>query len=86
MLCLRLVLFLFQILAKLLARIGAHLSLHNPNGVRLMIVPLFQSSVRRQGGLLPNSIKCEVNDKIEVGCLTPKKEEAAYDGETPICS
>ena len=41
--------------------------------------------VRRQGGLLPNSIKLEIHDKIEVGC-PPTKKEAAYDGETPICS
>jgi hypothetical protein len=37
-------------------------------------------------GLLPNSIKLEIYDKIEVGCLTPTKEEAAYDGETPVFS
>lgn len=34
--------------------------------------------VRCQRGLLPNSIKLEIHEKIEVGCLTPTKEEAAY--------
>jgi hypothetical protein len=37
-------------------------------------------------GVLPNSTKLERYDMIEVGCLTPTKEEAAYDGETPVCS
>jgi hypothetical protein len=27
-----------------------------------------------------------IRDMIEVGCLNPTKEEAAYDGETPVCS
>jgi hypothetical protein len=35
---------------------------------------------------LPNSTKLEMHDMIEVGCLTPIKEEAAYDGEAPVCS
>jgi len=33
--------------------------------------------MRRQQGLLPNRIKLEIHDKIEVGCLTTLKEEAA---------
>ena len=41
--------------------------------------------VDRQRGLLPNSAKIEMHDMIEVGCQTPVKEKAAYDGETPIC-
>jgi hypothetical protein len=40
-----------------------------------------------KGGLLPNSMEGSViRDMIEVGCLNPTKEEAAYDGETPVCS
>jgi hypothetical protein len=40
--------------------------------------------MRRQQGLLPNRIKLEIHDgKIEVGCLTTIKEEAAYDDVFP---
>jgi hypothetical protein len=37
-------------------------------------------------GLLPNSTGNTINDIIEVGCLTPIKEEAAYDGKTSVCT
>ncbi len=40
--------------------------------------------IRRQGGLLPNSIELEIHDKIEMGCLTTTGEEATYDGETHL--
>ena len=39
--------------------------------------------MRRQQGLLPNRIKREIHDKIEVGCLTTIKEEAAHDDVFP---
>jgi len=66
--------------------IKRNITWHNINIADITGYSLKKLCVRRQGGLLPNSIKLEIHDKIEVGCLTSTKEEAAYDGETPICS
>ncbi len=37
-------------------------------------------------GLLPNSTLGMIGGMIEVGCLTPTKEEAVYDRKTPVFS
>jgi hypothetical protein len=39
--------------------------------------------MRCQQGLLRNRIKLEIHDKVEVGCLTTLREEAAYDDVFP---
>jgi len=35
-------------------------------------------------GVLPNSTTLERHGMIDVGCLTPTKEAAAYGGKAPI--